>query len=255
LSQYKIFLDLHHAAQPLLLGNIWDAGSARLLEENGFKAIATSSAAVANSLGYEDGQQMPFELLFETVQRIIKTITVPLSVDLEKGFANSISEIIRNVERLHDIGVVGINIEDSAPGDGKGLVGINVFEKTLSAIAGHLSARNLHIYINARTDAFLVGMANPLEETIQRVKAYTAAGAGGIFVPFVLEETDINEIIHATSLPVNVLSVPGLPDIAKLASIGVKRISLGSSLYRCVNREMVTKIRLVQERQSVSPLF
>src|SRR5882762_7244940 len=113
MNRFETFLQLHHAATPLLLGNCWDVSSAKLLEENGFKAIGTSSAALARSLGYEDGENLPFDLLLETVKRIQQNIAVPLSVDMEKGYGTTNKGILENILKLHDIGVVGINIEDS----------------------------------------------------------------------------------------------------------------------------------------------
>ncbi|MEP7141726.1 MAG: isocitrate lyase/phosphoenolpyruvate mutase family protein [Ferruginibacter sp.] len=253
MNHFETFLQLHNTGRPLLIGNCWDVGSAKLLEENGFKAIATSSAAIANSLGYEDGENMPFDLLFETVKRIKQHISVPFSVDMERGYGNNIPRIIQNIERLHDIGVVGINIEDST--NDRKLQSIDMFEKTILSIAHHLSQKNISIFINARTDAFLLQLPDALAETRKRIEVYEAAGANGIFVPFITDENDIQAITNTTGLPVNVLSVPRLPGIGILSSLGVRRVSLGSFLYRSINKEIVNKLHAIKQTQSFAGLF
>jgi 2-methylisocitrate lyase-like PEP mutase family enzyme len=255
MNQFETFLQLHNSEGPLLIGNAWDVGSAKLLEENGFKAIATSSLAVAHSMGYEDGENMPFGLLFEIAKRIKKNISVPFSVDMERGYSNNIPGIIQNIEKLFDIGVVGINIEDSALANDQTLQPIDGFEKTILSITNHLAQKNINIFINARTDAFLLHLPDALTETKKRIKVYESAGASGIFVPFITDESNIQEVVGATGLPVNVLSVPQLPGIAKLTSLGVRRISMGSSLYRSVNKDIVNKIQAINEHQSFRPLF
>jgi 2-methylisocitrate lyase-like PEP mutase family enzyme len=113
MNNYEIFYQLHQQKRPLILANAWNVKSAQLIEKNGYKAIATSSSAIANSLGYEDGENISFDELFYVVQRIVSCINIPLSVDIETGYSNNISEVITNIQRLVDIGVVGINLEDS----------------------------------------------------------------------------------------------------------------------------------------------
>ena len=113
MNEFETFSQLHYGVRPLLIGNVWDVTSAKLFQEAGFKAVATSSSAVANLMGYEDGQQMPFGLLLEIVKRITKSISIPLSVDMERGYANAIPGMLANIEKLYDTGIAGINIEDS----------------------------------------------------------------------------------------------------------------------------------------------
>ncbi|GAB2832469.1 isocitrate lyase/PEP mutase family protein [Ferruginibacter profundus] len=252
MNQFETFLQLHKQATPLLLGNCWDVSSAKILEAAGFKAIATSSMAVAQSLGYNDGQHMPFELLLATAKRIQQNITVPFSVDLERGYSTTIKGIIQNIVQLHDIGVAGINLEDSANGT---MEAAPAFAKTISGIANYLAQKNIPLFINARTDAFLVKLPDALEETLQRIKVYENTGASGIFVPFIKNESDIKSIVAATTLPVNILPVPGLPDMATLTAIGVKRISLGSALFNAYKTQTTNTIRLIMQQQSFEPLF
>jgi 2-methylisocitrate lyase-like PEP mutase family enzyme len=252
MNQSENFSQLHNAAAPLLLGNCWDVSSAKLLEENGFKAIGTSSAAVARSLGYEDGEKMPFHLLLQTVKRIQQHITVPFSVDMEKGYGDSVNGIIENIQQLYDSGIAGINIEDSK---NRQLEPAAAFAKNLSAIADHLAQKNMRFFINARTDAFLLQAPNALSETLQRIKLYETAGANGIFPAFIKEETDIKTIVASTSLPVNVLPMPGFPGITILTALGVRRISLGSGLFNAYKRDTVNTIIKILEQQSFDALF
>jgi 2-methylisocitrate lyase-like PEP mutase family enzyme len=236
-----------------LIGNVWDVASAKLFEEAGFKAIATSSAAIANSLGYEDGQNMPFGLMLETVQRIKKSISIPLSVDMERGYANTIPGIIQNIEKLHEAGVIGINIEDSLK-DSR-LRSVESFQKLISCIANHLSRKNMQLFINARTDAFLLKLPNAPNETILRANAYEAAGANGLFVPFMTSITDIKKVVAVTSLPVSVFFCKGLPDFKTLTGAGVKRISMGTALYKAIKKDLQKRIETIQKAQSVNSIF
>ncbi|MEJ7587710.1 MAG: isocitrate lyase/phosphoenolpyruvate mutase family protein [Ferruginibacter sp.] len=253
MDHFERFARLHSPGNPLLLANVWDAGSAKLVEQSGSKAIATSSAAVALSMGYEDGENLPFELLLETVIRIKKTISLPLSVDIERGYSNDTREIIQNIERLCDVGVAGINIEDSTA-DGK-LQEAGLFEKKLLAITEHLAQNKQRIFINARTDAFLLKIPDALSETKMRMQLYERAGANGIFVPFITDVNDVREVVNSTMLPVNVLSVPQVTDIVELTALGVARISMGSFFYRSVNKEMINKLLAIQQDSSFKHLF
>src|SRR5688500_416782 len=195
MNEFETFSQLHYSDEPLVIGNVWDVASAKVFEELGFKAIATSSAAIANSMGYEDGQNMPFGLMLETIQRIKKNISIPLSVDMERGYANTIPGIIQNIEKLQEAGVIGINIEDSLK-DSR-LRSVESFQKLISCIANHLSRKNMQLFINARTDAFLLKLLNASEETVLRAHAYLATGANGLFVPFLTRITHIETICPA----------------------------------------------------------
>jgi 2-methylisocitrate lyase-like PEP mutase family enzyme len=252
MNQFETFLQLHNGTTPLLLGNCWDVSSAQLLQENGFKAIGTSSAAVARSLGYEDGEKMPFNLLLETVKRISRHISVPFSVDMEKGYSDTAQGIIENIQQLYDSGIAGINIEDSK---NRILEPAASFAKRLSAIAGHLAQKNMQFFINARTDAFLLQAPGALNETLERTRLYENAGASGIFPAFIKDEADIKTIVASTTLPVNVLPMPGFPGIAALTNLGVRRISLGSGLFNAYKRDTVNTITKISEEQSFDALF
>jgi len=253
MNDFEIFSQLHYNDTPLVIGNAWDVASAKLFEESGYKAVATSSAAIADTLGYKDGQNMSFEMLLENTIRIKRNISVPLSVDMERGYAETIPGILENIDQLYDAGAVGINIEDALP-DGK-LRSTENFQKIISAIANHLSRKNKQFFVNARTDTFLLKAPNTLQETLTRAKAYEAAGANGIFVPFVYDIDEIKKIVAATSLPVHVLSMKELPGFSELANAGVKRISMGSWVYRAMKRWMQQTLATIQTDQNYNSIF
>jgi 2-methylisocitrate lyase-like PEP mutase family enzyme len=255
MNKFETFLKLHHNEELLLLGNAWDVTGAKILEQNCFKAIATSSRAIALSLGYEDGEQMPFDLLHDTVKRIIDNINVPLSVDLETGYSRNTNGIIQNIEKLYDLGVVGFNIEDSILSEKGKLQNIDAFTKTINAIANHLEQKNMKMFVNARTDTFLHKLPNALQETVSRVKSFENAGASGVFVPFVNNKNDIAEIVKATKLPLNILSVPTLPSIKELNEIGVKRISMGSSMFEFFKNALNKKLQTILMQESFDGLY
>jgi 2-methylisocitrate lyase-like PEP mutase family enzyme len=255
MNQFETFLQLHHSAEPLLLGNAWDVGSASLLQDHGFKAVATSSAALANAMGYEDGENLPFELLLQCVRRIKDVLSVPFSVDMEGGYSKDTAGLLRNITMLCEMGVSGINLEDSQRGAGRQLQSASAFSSKLSAVADHCSKNNLPLFINARTDAYLLGLPGALEESIQRAKFYQDAGAAGIFVPMVTTKPEIRAIVGSTKLPLNVLAHAQLPGIPELSAMGVRRISLGSSLYRDMNRQIVSTLDRVRNARSFAALF
>jgi len=252
MNKYELFAAMHERGNPLLLGNAWNVPSAKLFEKNGYKAIGTSSAAIANSLGYEDGENIPFNLLFLFVERILANISVPLSVDMEAGYGHHITDTLGHLKKLNDAGVAGINLEDSEKGQ---LLPIDQFSKKLETIKNYLLKNSLKIFINARTDAYLLSELSPLETTLDRVKKYEEAGADGIFVPFVREKNDILNITAATRLPLNVLSIPNLPSFKSLAEWGVSRISLGSTAFRATYRNFEDLIKTVATEKTVSCLF
>ena len=231
MNSFETFLQLHKNSTPLLLGNIWDVNSAKIFEANGYKAIGTSSLAVARSIGYEDGENLPFENLVQLAKRVIEVVSIPFSVDMEGGYSRTIDGITENIQKLHDIGVVGINLEDTIAGTTRQLQAVTDFQKTLSAIADHISRNNLKMFLNIRTDGFLLGMPTALNETLTRIETYKNSGADGIFVPCITNRNDIKEVVKATTLPINVMCMPGLPDFEELESLGVKRISMGGFLF------------------------
>jgi 2-methylisocitrate lyase-like PEP mutase family enzyme len=247
MNNYETFYQLHHQQEPLIIANAWNVKSARLIEENGYKALATSSGAVANSLGYEDGEQIPFNELLYVVKRIKASTSIPLSVDLERGYTHDVRQLIDNVQQLLDAGVSGINLEDAQ--------GEETYLKKLSSIKNHLEQSNQKLFINARTDGFLQKVEMPLETTIRRAKLYQDAGADGLFVIALSDPEIIKAIAQSTTLPLNVVGTPKLSSIKTLAECGVHRISMAVFLYRSTYNKLDGLLKAVTAEQSLAPLY
>lgn len=251
----KHFRELHYSEQPLIIANAWDIGSAKQLASMGFKAIATSSAALADTQGYSDGEQIPLPLLIEIVGRMKEAVVIPFSVDFERGFGKDVDAILQNIEQLCRIGVAGINIEDSGNAGPDPLRGVEEFAPVVTAIRDFLKRKGFDLFINVRTDAFLHKLPNALDETVRRVQVYEAAGADGVFAPFIYEENDIKAVASACKIPLNVLARPELPDFPTLVKLGVRRVSMGSWLYRSLQADLKKKIERIKTDQSTSILF
>ncbi|CAH0167876.1 isocitrate lyase/phosphoenolpyruvate mutase family protein [Chryseobacterium sp. Bi04] len=250
------FKELHQGEEPLLLGNVWNVQSAGIYEKSGCKALATSSSAMALSLGYEDGEEMSFEEYFYIIKRIKESVSIPLSVDLESGYGNTEEIIVSNIIRLLEIGIAGINLEDTYVVDGRRqLLNREVFAEKLKNIFSTLKDRRSDVFINIRTDPFLLGMENALEETLKRVKLFEELKADGVFVPCISNENDIKAVVSATQLPVNVMAVPGLPDFSVLKKLGVKRITSGAFLNRYVYQQLEIMSENIKNNKSFATLF
>lgn len=255
MSTYETFRQLHHQSEALLLGNAWNAHSAKQLEKNGFKAIGTSSSALSYALGYDDGEGMSFDELLYTLKRIAASVRVPVSADIEFGYSTTIAGLLENINKLHDAGIVGINIEDSVVTSARQLTATDVFCRKLDAIRNYCIQHNIQLFVNARTDTFLLDVPARMDETLSRLKAYTDAGADGFFVPCVTTTEDIRQIVNASTLPVNVLSMPGLASFTTLSAIGVKRISMGNFAYDKMMESFAQSISRIQKEQSFESLF
>jgi 2-methylisocitrate lyase-like PEP mutase family enzyme len=247
MNNYEKFLPLHHQEKPFIIANAWNVKSAQIIENNGYDAIATSSGAIADSLGYGDGEKIPFSELLYIVQRIISSTKIPVSVDMERGYTNDLSELTDNIQRLVDIGVAGINLEDAQ--------GEEIYLKKLNSIKNHLTKTNQKLFINARTDAFLQKLESPLEITLKRAKLYENAGADGLFVTGVSDIALVKEITSSVTLPVNVVGVPKFSSIAALAESGVRRISMAVFLYKATYHHLEKVVRDIKTEQSFAPLF
>ena len=262
-------LELHHGSQPLILINAWDVASAAMVEHCGLPAVATSSAALANALGFADGQYLPWALMLESVARICRAVKVPVTADIESGFAADVKGLETSITEIIQAGAVGVNLEDAIPAnadfkgsdfkdsdlkDGdprKSNTNIRhgsplypVAEQVTRIQAARRAADKLgvHLVINARTDAYWQSGVQPEEAmrgTLERGKAYLQAGADCVFVPGLRKPDHIKTVIdhlsdgyvHRVS-PVNILAGPGVPPIPELAKLGVKRVSYGSGPHR-----------------------
>lgn len=229
------FAALHRGVVPLVLYNIWDAGSARAVAEAGARAIATGSWSVAAAQGYADGEALPLEALLRTARQIVAAVDVPVSVDFEGGYAVEMEALAENVRALVGTGVVGINFEDQVVG-GAGLHACDLQVRRIQAVRQAAEAERVALFINARTDIFLQSAAADhaglIEAACARGRAYAEAGGDGFFVPGLVDPALIEALCAAVPLPVNVLKTPSAPDLATLAGCGVARISHGPYPYR-----------------------
>jgi len=247
MEQFEKFYQLHHQQKPLVIANAWNVKSAQIIEQAGFDAVATSSGAIANSLGYEDGEKIPFEELLYVVKRIKACTSIPLSVDMERGYTSNLQQLNEYIQQLVDIDIAGINIEDAQ--------GEDVYLPKLYSIKNYLDKTNQQLFINARTDGFLQKLPQPLETTIRRAALYKDAGADGLFVTAIRDTATIKAITSAVALPVNVVAAPPITDFKALVDSGVKRISMAVLLYKKTYNQLEAVVKAVKEEQSLSPLM
>ena len=235
------FLKWHYDQDILVLLNSWDRASSKVVEGCGYKAVATTSMGIAASLGYPDCQVIPFNEMLGVIQGIVHAVHVPVTVDIEAGYGNSIPEIINSVAKFIDAGVVGINIEDSLDLR-PDLVDTMEFCERIAAIRELADSKGFHLVINARTDSFYTSSGSgqeKLAESILRGNKYREAGADCIFVQPVWEKETIATLVREINAPINILANPSIgaglpPSVQELQDLGVARLSLGSSLMKAV---------------------
>jgi 2-methylisocitrate lyase-like PEP mutase family enzyme len=217
--------DLHAGERLLVLANAWDGASAAIVQHAGAPAVATTSAGVAWSCGWPDGDRLPVAEMLAAVRRIARVVTVPLTVDIEEGCSDDPARVADFVSSLVDVGVAGINIEDGTKAPA-------LLADKLRAIRARLGGRDL--FINSRTDVYLRGMASgdaAVEETLRRASLYWEAGADGMFVPGIAARDEIQRVAAALQpMPLNVMLVPGLPSREELFAAGARRLSAGIAL-------------------------
>lgn len=206
----------------LVLPNAWDAASARLVQEAGASAVATTSAGVAWALGSSDGHGMDPAELVDAVRRVVAAVDVPVSADIEAGFG----DVTGTVGGVIDAGAVGINLEDSESGT---LVSIDTMAARVREARAAADARGVPLFVNARTDVFLLGL-DDLDDAVGRARAYVAAGADGVFVPGLVDLDVLRELTAAVDVPVNVMAGPGSPSVSDFVAAGARRISTGAGL-------------------------
>ncbi|EGM79152.1 PEP phosphonomutase-like enzyme [Rheinheimera sp. A13L] len=219
------FHQLHQQTPPLLLATIWDPASAVLAQQQGAKALGTSSAALAWSLGYKDSEHLPVVELLAAIKRIQRVNKLPLSVDIEQGYSKDPEEVARLVVQLVALGVAGINLEDGS--ESPELLCAKI-RSCREALAGK------ELFINARTDIYLAGLAEgqtAVELCMERAALYQAAGADGLFIPCLTEPLAIQQLCQAIQIPINLMWLANLPDKTQLAALGVKRLSYGPAWF------------------------
>ncbi len=243
------FAGLHVPGNPLVLYNIWDAGSAKAIAEAGTRAIATGSWSVAAAQGYADGQALPLDLLLRIVSRITATVDLPVTVDFEGGYAQAPEDVASNVARIIEAGAIGINFEDQILG-ATGLHALAVQSSRIRAVRQAANDADLPLFINARTDLFLKEQnrarhAGLVAEAKDRAAAYAQAGASGFFVPGLVDAELIGVICEAVVLPVNVMMKASGPSGSELASLGVARISYGPGPYFQAVEDLTARFRQI----------
>jgi 2-methylisocitrate lyase-like PEP mutase family enzyme len=246
-EQAGTFTRLHVPSDPVLLFNIWDAGSAKVVAACGAKALATGSWSVAAAHGYEDGEALPLELALANLERIVAAVDLPVSLDLESGYGREPGAVGETVSHAIAAGAVGCNLEDQIIG-GEGMYAIDAQAARIGAARRAADDAGVPIFINARTDVFLLAEPSAhdqrlLEQALQRAGAYRDAGASGIFVPGLVDETLIEDFCRSCPLPVNVMSLDSPPQRQRLAALGVARISAGPAPYRLVMKSLESAAR------------
>ncbi|XUL92536.1 isocitrate lyase/PEP mutase family protein [Streptomyces galilaeus] len=223
------FRALHVPGRPLVLPNAWDAASARIVEDAGAAAVATTSAGLAWALGVADGDRLDLDRSMAAVARITSTVAVPVSADIESGFAKDPAGVADTVRAVLAAGAVGVNIEDALYGGEGVLRPVAEQAERIAAAREAADAEGVPLFVNARIDTFLRG-AGGVDATLERAAAFRAAGADGIFVPGAVEPGTVKELADGIDGPLNVLVGPGAPPVAELAALGVARVSAGSSV-------------------------
>ncbi len=217
----------------LVLPNAWDAGSARIFVEAGFKALATTSAGIAFSLGFPDGERISRDEMLAAVARITRRIALPITADMEAGYGQAPQAVAETARRVIDAGAVGMNLEDRM--EGKRLIDFPLAVERVSAARAAADAVGVPLVLNARTDAFEAPELPPdkrLAEAVRRGNAFRDAGANSVFVPFVSDRDTIEQLVQQINAPINILGTPNAPSLKEMAALGVRRITFGSAPMR-----------------------
>lgn len=233
------FLQFHQDEEILVLLNSWDAGSSKLIEACGYKAIATTSMGIAASLGYPDCEVIQLQEMIGSITQVVNAVEAPVTVDIEAGYGNNTEEVLASIRQIIATGIVGINIEDSI-NLSPALIDEREFCERIAAIRSLSDSLGFHLVINARTDSFYTSQASPqekLRESIRRGNKYREAGADCIFVQPVWQRDIIATLVKEINAPINILSNPAIgdglpPSVQELQDLGVARLSLGSSLMK-----------------------
>lgn len=241
ITQAQTLLSLHHNQQLLILPNVWNPIGARLLEAKGFPAIATASAAIAESLGYADGEQIKLDTLLDVVARIVRSVDVPVTVDFEAGYSESIEGLQENISKLLDTGAVGINFEDGR-NHNTDLRPIPEQVKRIQAIRQVAARRNIHLVINARADSFFAnGFTTDkerIEDVIARANAYVEAGADCVYPIGRGDKATVTILRQRINAPINILAAAKTAGLKELQGIGINRVSFGPFIFRSLLAKM-----------------
>jgi len=238
------FKAMHEEEKLLFLPNAWDILSALVLEQAGFKAIGT---------GYKDGEKVQFDDLLALVKKMVSVVEIPVTVDIESGYSDSTTGVVENVLKIADLGVSGINIEDSLK-NSSALNDKNRQSDLIAKIRDKLDGSGYaEFFINARIDTYLQ-KENPLNETIERATDYVSSGANGIFVPGLCANDEIERLVTSIDAPLNLMSLPNLTDINSLNELGVKRFSIGPVFSNAVISFIEESTRILFTEQNTKKL-
>jgi 2-methylisocitrate lyase-like PEP mutase family enzyme len=231
----ELFRKLHRGPRILMLPNAWDVASARILEELGYPAIATTSAGIAFSLGYPDGQRVSREQMLEVVARIARAVRVPVTADMEAGYGTTVKDMCETAKALIAAGAVGLNLEDVTGDDESSHVDVKLQIEKIRAIREISASLGVPLVLNARTDIYLMPIGpveTRFERTVERLRAYRQVGADCLFAPGVQDRETIAKLVRALEAPLNILLTPACPSLPELEEMGVARASTGSSAMR-----------------------
>lgn len=234
-AKAEAFRAMHDRSRILVLPNAWDAASALIFEEAGFKAIATTSSGVANSLGYPDGQIIPRSEMLFMIGVITRSVRVPVTADIESGYADDLATLKETIKLVIDAGAIGINLEDSMINRGAPILEFETAVARVRAAREAAQAAGVPIVINARTDVYLHGIGDRearFADAVRRANAYRAAGADSLFVPGVRDSAVVGKLAAALTGPMNILAGPGSPSVQELEKLGVARVSVGGGPAR-----------------------
>ena len=234
-AKADLFRQLHDRKRLLVLPNAWDVASARIFEEAGFPAIATTSAGIAYSLGYSDRERISRAEMAAVIRRIAEAVRVPVSADIEAGYGGRTSDVVETIESVLDAGAIGVNLEDATHNRRKALFDVAVQVDRIHAARSAAKKAGVPLVINARTDVFLLSVGSEVErvdEVIRRANAYHRAGADCLFVPGVSDRSLIKVLVDSIPCPLNIIAGVGTPPAAVLRKLGVARLSVGSGPMR-----------------------
>ena len=229
------FREMHRGAKALLLPNVWDVASARVIEAAGFPAIATTSAGIAFALGYRDGQRISRDEMLERVGRVVRAVTVPVTADVEAGYGSRPEDAARTAAGIIEVGAVGMNLEDGTLDPARPLVDPALEVEKIRAVRETARRAGVELVLNARTDVYWAEIGPPelrYGEALRRMRAYRDAGADCVFVPGLRDRETISRLVREVECPVNILAGPGSPPVPELEKLGVARVSLGSGPMR-----------------------
>jgi 2-methylisocitrate lyase-like PEP mutase family enzyme len=234
-AKAELLRRLHEGPDLLVLANPWDAGSARIFEQAGCRALGTTSAGIAFAHGYADGERLSRAEMLEAVRRIVAAVAVPVTADMEAGFGELAADVVETVRGVLRAGAVGVNLEDAPKGAPGTLFEIAAQVEKIRAVRELAAAEGIPLVINARTDVYLDQIGAPesrFDHAVQRANAYRDAGADCLYVPGVRHAETIQRLVQAIHGPLNVLAGPGVPPVTELARLGVRRLSVGSGPMR-----------------------